>query len=266
MNRSTIYCNNCGNEGHLYRQCRLPVLSYGILCINKDKILMIQRKDSLSYIEFLRGKYALDNLNYVSNLLNRCSKNELLGIQQKTFDELWEKLWFSGKKRKKQTERMIQEYENSKKLFGQLKKRGLSKLVESCSNNYPTPEWEFPKGRRNNREANLQCAIREFEEETDLDSSEYTIIENALPLTEEYVGTNGVRYKHIYYYALYVGNKQLTINRDKYEQYSEIGDISWLSIDDAFSKIRKEQPTKLDILNKLKSFMEYWKRDFNIKD
>ena len=139
-------------------------------------------------------------------------------------------------------------------------------MVESCSNNYPTPEWEFPKGRRNNREANLQCAIREFEEETDLDSSEYTIIENALPLTEEYVGTNGVRYKHIYYYALYVGNKQLTINRDKYEQYSEIGDISWLSIDDAFSKIRKEQPTKLDILNKLKSFMEYWKRDFNIKD
>ena len=29
--KQTIYCNNCGNEGHLYRQCRLPVLSYGVL-------------------------------------------------------------------------------------------------------------------------------------------------------------------------------------------------------------------------------------------
>ena len=50
-----VYCNNCGNEGHLYRQCRLPVLSYGIICINSEnKILMIRRKDSLSYLEFLR--------------------------------------------------------------------------------------------------------------------------------------------------------------------------------------------------------------------
>ena len=55
MNTKIIYCNNCGNEGHLYRHCRLPVLSYGILCINKDKLLMIQRKDSLSYIEFSTG-------------------------------------------------------------------------------------------------------------------------------------------------------------------------------------------------------------------
>ena len=39
MESQTIYCNNCGNEGHLYRHCRLPVLSYGVLCIDKDKVL-----------------------------------------------------------------------------------------------------------------------------------------------------------------------------------------------------------------------------------
>ena len=44
----SLYCNNCGNEGHLYRQCRLPVLSYGILILNSDNhLLMIRRKDSL---------------------------------------------------------------------------------------------------------------------------------------------------------------------------------------------------------------------------
>ena len=62
MDRSKHYCNNCGNIGHLYRDCRHPILSYGIILyddsIKEDvKIIMIERKDSISYIEFLRGKY-----------------------------------------------------------------------------------------------------------------------------------------------------------------------------------------------------------------
>ena len=31
-----LYCNNCGNKGHIYRNCKFPVLSYGIICINND--------------------------------------------------------------------------------------------------------------------------------------------------------------------------------------------------------------------------------------
>ena len=37
-----------------------------------------------------------------------------------------------------------------------------------------------PKGRRSNHEGNLKCAIREFEEETDLRSDEYTLLEKCL--------------------------------------------------------------------------------------
>ena len=71
------YCNNCGNTGHIYRNCKLPVLSYGVLCFTEDlKIVMIQRKDSLAYIEFLRGKYRIDNLPYIQTLLNGCSLRE----------------------------------------------------------------------------------------------------------------------------------------------------------------------------------------------
>mgnify|MGYP003336767374 CR=1 FL=1 len=25
------YCNNCGNTGHYYKDCKLPILSYGII-------------------------------------------------------------------------------------------------------------------------------------------------------------------------------------------------------------------------------------------
>ena len=104
MNSMNIYCNNCGNEGHLYRHCRLPVLSYGIILINDDKLLMIQRKDSLSYIEFLRGKYELNKPEYILTLLNTCSVQERDYIKTLSFDDLWSKLWFSGKVQKKQTE------------------------------------------------------------------------------------------------------------------------------------------------------------------
>ena len=61
---SKNYCNNCGNYGHIYKNCRHPILSYGIILYHKCKftdeikIVMIERKDSLAYIEFLRGKYS----------------------------------------------------------------------------------------------------------------------------------------------------------------------------------------------------------------
>ena len=267
-----IYCNNCGNEGHLYRQCRLPVLSYGVLCIDKDKILMIQRKDSLAYIEFLRGKYDIHDDEYLVKLFNGCSIGERENIKNLTFDELWEKLWFLSES-KVQTDRTVREYKNSKINFETLKNRwevrntpNINELLDRCHTKYTTPEWEFPKGRRSNRETNMKCAIREFEEETDLTDKEYTLLDNVTPLSEEYIGSNGVRYKHIYYVAFYKGGRELKINTERYEQFSEIADLAWLTVEECYNKIRKEQATKNDILKKLQNFNEMWTNDFNLKE
>ena len=41
----------------------------------------------------------------------------------------------------------------------------------------------------------------------------------------------------LYYIALYTGKSDLTINKDKYEQYSEIGDIQWFTVDECLLKI-----------------------------
>jgi len=182
-----------------------------------------------------------------------------------SFDELWSKLWFPGIN-KKQTDRMLNECLRSKKLFTKLKETRLETLLQQRTNNYETPEWEFPKGRRSNRENNLKCAIREFEEETDLNSDEYILLENVIPISEEYRGSNGVRYKHIYYFAIYNGSRDLSINLDKYEQYSEIGDIQWLTIDECYEKIRSENPTKKDIIRKLYDLMMNWEKDFTLKE
>ena len=80
------YCNNCGNFGHLYKDCRHPILSYGIILYHKEKtelgkfiyrIIMVERKDSLSYIEFLRGKYKTPlNHEYIQLLISRMTEEE----------------------------------------------------------------------------------------------------------------------------------------------------------------------------------------------
>jgi hypothetical protein len=126
--------------------------------------------------------------------------------------------------------------------------------------------------------------VKRFEEETNLTSEDYTLLDNVSPLEEEYVGSNGVRYKHIYYVAFYnvvkghgcvkeldgvKGHgcvKELSINLEKYEQFSEIADIAWLTIDEGFDKIRKEQTTKKGILEQIKKFNDMWTNDFNFKE
>ena len=108
---NTHYCNNCGNYGHLYRQCKLPVLSYGILVFNvnsgANKLLMIQRKDSISYIEFIRGKYELTNPEYIIQLFTNCSVKEKEFLKNHTFNEIWDNLWI---KVTNQSERIKNEY------------------------------------------------------------------------------------------------------------------------------------------------------------
>jgi ADP-ribose pyrophosphatase YjhB (NUDIX family) len=267
LSSRTVYCNNCGNEGHLYRQCRLPVLSYGVICINDDnKILMIRRKDSLSYIEFLRGKYDVEDTHYILKLLNGCSIKERQGLLHHTFDELWARLWFIGIHDKPQTERMVRESKQSKHNFNLLQEGDLKNIIDQCNLSYKTPEWEFPKGRRSAHETNMKCAIREFEEETDLSEDEYTLLDNVTPLSEEYIGSNGVRYKHIYYLAFYKGSRDLSINNTRYEQFSEIGDIQWLPVDECCKKIRKEQSTKLTVIQQVEEFSKRWNHDFNLKE
>ena len=88
-----------------------------------------------------------------------------------------------------------------------------------------------------------------------------------IPISEEYIGSNGVRYKHIYYYAMYTGSKdEQSINKDKFEQFTEIGDIRWLTIEECYSKLRGSQLTKYEILQKCKLFMEHWQKEFSLKE
>ena len=91
--RSHIFCNNCGKQGHSFNQCKKPIISIGIIAITKVegqfKYLLICRKDSLGYIDFLRGKYPLYDQKYIQNLVDEMTFQEKANLLKLPFKTLW---------------------------------------------------------------------------------------------------------------------------------------------------------------------------------
>lgn len=284
------YCNNCGKYGHYTKKCSEPVTSLGIICFKfnkslninskkfndhllnkylkiddfnfenlsnisninflKDKIkfLLIRRKHSLNYIEFVRGRYNINNLKKLVNIFELMSPDEMENIKTKNFDYIWNNLW----KKTSNYKQYKKEYNKSKKLFNTLISNNiLDKLLE-IKPIYNEPEWGFPKGKRNTFEKNKACAIREFYEETKMEKNDYFILNNLDTIHENYKGTNGVNYRHIYYISISETEKNL---KSELNNNNEIGDIGWFSWEEILNMIRPYNISKLELINKLFLFI-----------
>ena len=102
---------------------------------------------------------------------------------------------------------------------------------------------------------NIDCAIREFYEETSFNKEDYSLLDNITPINEVFNGTNGVLYKHIYYLGLDSCDKDAVINPDNIHQVDEIGDIGWFTYDQAIKKIRPYYKEKKKLLNEIYLFV-----------
>jgi 8-oxo-dGTP pyrophosphatase MutT (NUDIX family) len=97
----------------------------------------------------------------------------------------------------------------------------LKNLIDNSPTTWEETEWEFPKGRRNFNEKDLECALREFEEETGILSSKINIIENVLPFEEIFIGTNHKSYKHKYFLA-YMNENEDQLNNFQVTEVSKL--------------------------------------------
>tara|TARA_B100000963_G_C22469484_1_gene599442 strand:- start:46 stop:876 length:831 start_codon:yes stop_codon:yes gene_type:complete len=261
MDLKSVYCNNCGGRGHLYRDCKKPVSSYGniIYKIENDipKILMIQRKDSLCFIEFIRGKYDTYNYKYIQILINKCSIIEKNKLLTKSFNELWKELWLIDYDNYDKNNDYIKACDKFNHLKNGYNDKNnnyitLKKLIEKSKTNYVDSEWEFPKGRRNRDETNLQCAKREFMEETNYNEDDYLLIKNINPFTEEFLGENKIRYKYIYYIGFLKNyDKDIYIDKNNKDQITEIKNIKWLDKNESLNIIRDYHHTRKDVIYKI---------------
>ena len=282
-----MFCTNCGTSGHVYRQCTEPVSSYGVLvfryvhrssewpqnsefCKNTrcstglgsitPQVLLIQRKDTLGYMDIMRGRYKLNDLDYISKQLKGITHKEHDALLHGDFNTMWDALWNSDAD-------SIQRYSHSKQQSSEkldALRKGVShgteivtleQLLRQDPLVYESPEWGFPKGRRDNRESDSVCAFRELNEETGIHESELLRVTNIEPLVEQFYGSNNIHYRHTYFLALYVGQRDIGFDHLNAEMTREISNMSWKNIDEALTLIRPENMEKRGILIQLATLL-----------
>jgi 8-oxo-dGTP pyrophosphatase MutT (NUDIX family) len=220
---------------------------------NKEKnninYLIVRRKHSLGYIEFIRGRYETDNLETVYHLIRQMTPSEIKDIKTKEFKDLWEEVW----KKTSYNKLYLKEMEDSLEKFNFLKDNNI--LDDKLKNDYDEPEWGFPKGRRNPNEKNLKCALREFWEETSIDKNNLIVLNKLFPIQEIFYGTNGIKYKHIYYIAIYDGIDEIGLEKLQEDQLTEIGDIKWINLKDSLKLFRPYHEEKKKLLISLENFL-----------
>jgi ADP-ribose pyrophosphatase YjhB (NUDIX family) len=255
-------CNNCGKQGHLFHQCKLPITSYGIIVFKSSpqgiKYLMIRRKDSFGYIDFIRGKYSPYNIYQLQNIVNEMSIHEKEQILSQPFDKLWREMWGEGFASQYKNE----ELSSSRKF--DLIRNGviendetitIKEIIASSATQWTETEWEFPKGRRNYKEKDIECAIREFEEETGILRSKFTIVENIMPFEEIFIGTNCKSYKHKYFIA--------HMNEDDDEltnyQKTEVSKIEWKTYEECLECIRPYNLEKKNLITNINKVLQEYR-------
>jgi len=242
------------------------------------QFLMIRRKDSFGYIDVIRGKYSPYFVEQLQNSVDEMSMGEKQRLLELPFDKLWKMMWGDNNMANYRNEETLslKKFEMIKNgirigpnpfspLSGALPlmasplmalpltsspltasplnslsndKISLQQMIENSKTQWEETEWEFPKGRRNYQERDIDCALREFEEETGLSKKYISIIENVLPFEEIFIGSNHKSYKHKYFLAYLNENIEEQGNTFPYYQQSEVSKIEWKSYEQCLEVIR----------------------------
>lgn len=283
MYHSHINCVNCGQKGHIIRDCIEPITSLGILLFKitndkseeindvndelkkilecsdehkqKIKFLLVQRRDTMGYTDFLRGRYNDEKLMYT--FLDEMTIEEKIKLKTCTFDTLWDSLWSN-----KNGKIYKNEYGFAKHKFENL---DIEKILKKSQNIYTFQEFSIPKGRRNINEKDRTCAERELYEETGYSRDMYIYLDKNT-IVENFIGTDGINYKHIYYVARLKSEYINYMPQSSSTQNMEIKNKGWFSINECKKIIRPYDTEKIKILQEINRFMNdaLKKRNFSI--
>jgi 8-oxo-dGTP pyrophosphatase MutT (NUDIX family) len=285
---SQSYCNNCGKHGHSFNNCKVPITSFGIIVFRKTpegkyEYLMIRRKDTLGYVDFMRGKYSIYNKDYIMNMIKQMTNDEKENILNVPFQILWYNLWGeSATNEAYRSEEMVSQDKlaalrqginvSSKKEDMQYYLPSFLEDELSVPSNEPhsfslqsmidesnqgatwtEPEWGFPKGRRNYQEKDYDCAVREFCEETGYHHTDLIPLINVFPFEEIFTGSNYKSYKHKYYLTYMKYENSV---RSHIIQPSEISCAKWKSYEECMESIRYYNLEKKQILTQIHQMLE----------
>jgi 8-oxo-dGTP pyrophosphatase MutT (NUDIX family) len=277
-----IYCTNCGQPGHMTKQCTDPITSFGAIVFrirgdwNQAKsllssdsaitgletvpnsnieFLLIQRRDSLGFIDIVRGKYKHDDYDYIKQQVRGMTLLERERILMTPFDTLWEDLWgppVEGSNHYR-SEKEVSRIKLEKLRSGT---PSLESIIQETMQIWLTPEWGFPKGRRDVGESEYACALRELKEETGLTECDIIPVKNMHTISELFFGSNRIQYCHKYYVFFAPDEKDIVYDKTNSHMRQEIGDLRWCSVNEGLQLIRTDNSEKREILLRVNNFLK----------
>ena len=281
---SDNYCINCNMNGHVYYNCKKPFLSNGIIAVKineKDNeehmFLMVKRKHTFGFIDFVRGKYSVNNKSHLLGMINEMTVGEKDKVMNLDFVSLWNYLWGNTKENEinKEQSTKISNFDNEKKhaenklktlkegVYLENDNYNLKQLIEMSNTSWSDPEWEFPKGRKNMGENDIECAFREFVEETGYTYNDLVLLRNLVPYEEIFIGSNYESYKNKYFVCSFVSNNMesnmgIVLSPDEttnkpinmFDKY-EISEVKWFSFSECLKHIRIYNHEKKRLLSNI---------------
>ena len=201
------------------------VCSYGIIVEDDARYLMVQRRDTIAFLDFVRGKY---NPYEARRLVANMADDERALILTGDFDDMWtmaSRRWPCGRL-----------YEAAKTSF--VNARHLA------SEPFPQVEreWGFPKGRKNDGESDLDAALREFTEETGYPSDAISLLDiDPLNVSESFTRKRGARYPQTYFLA----RMRTSLPVPDVDPGSlEVSAVKWFTKDEVLGKVSWDHPER----------------------
>lgn len=232
------------------------------------KIMLVKKRYSHCFVAFVFGQYTKKDDKRLRYLFDNMTYQEKIDIISMRFDLLWYKIWLelpnvSSKNimmfdtstvnsiintwrliyKQKTTNTHIPYNVNTlSKLNFYIKRKSKFESTFACDNgerlrnlmegtNNIELSWEIPKGRKQHTETKIDCAIREFEEETGFGVGNYTLMFDIDPIKEIFVSM-GIQYTHVYYLAF----AHKSFDPDKVfhnrQNMSEIDSVKWVDLDE----------------------------------
>jgi 8-oxo-dGTP pyrophosphatase MutT (NUDIX family) len=244
-----------------YRQLReKAITSYGILTytwirnvdnngkVNKElKFLLTQRRDTIHYMEFPRYKGSEQMVKKIITLMTKEEKKRIMNCYySNTLVDLWFDLWINKRSKafKKEFKSALENYKINIEKYKDL-------LLDDNIGLDELP-WMLPKGRKHSNESELDCAKREYEEETLIPKKNISVLPMK-PYEDIYIGSDGKVYRNVLFVAYLPINKYPTVvyRNSLFRKYitEETQDMKWFTFEECMTKLSETQKPILTDLN-----------------
>lgn len=247
------------------RKGKKPTESFGIIAMRPSpsgwKYLLVCRRDSVGMCDILFGNETITK-RYLRRVCSQITQREVECILHHPIERILKHVFglarqYTTCKEKRRLQWRKQMIRRRINIIRQ--NRDLRDIVDSVQSQWKDPGWGFPKGRLlYPSEDEMECALREFEEETGIGRSELRINKDpSVRFVEEYVGSNNVTYRHNYFITIVSPKATPCCDPDSTGQRFEISEVGWFPFDGAMRTIRHTDTTKLACLSAAHEYMKH---------